>query len=466
MVAKIITFLRNLNFTDVPESKLRPVYYPPIYRRSFVFGCYVYLIGILLQILFIIFFLITGLHYLTLFNILIALVWVVVYLFQRGGLFTQGYVLSMLAIISHATVCVATIGWQSGFQYYLIIPPVLLFLVPWSTTFKGIVASVYYLVYLTLFILSSKIAPQVQLGQYALIVFYQFNILAISVLLALAAFFYYKIAQKSEKKIYKEHKNTVIALKDRDQALKRLKDELSEATEYVRKILPHPIVDGSIRTNWRFIPSTSLGGDAFGYHKVDQDHFAVYLIDVSGHGVGAALLSASVINVVRSQSLPKTDFKDPVQVLKALNLAFPSDANKDMFFTIWYGVFNINSRELTYASAGHPPAILCDETSSCDCQINLLKTPNFVVGGMDGTDYVKDKCKILDGNTLYIFSDGVYEVEKPDGTNWHFNEFVNFIKKVKTDGQAVMDRLYDYVRRKGKSDNLEDDFTIVEVVFG
>jgi sigma-B regulation protein RsbU (phosphoserine phosphatase) len=88
-----------------------------------------------------------------------------------------------------------------------------------------------------------------------------------------------------------------------------------------------------------------------------------------------------------------------------------------------------------------------------------------VVGGIEGTTYVKEKCQIPEGNTLYIFSDGVYEVEKPDGTNWHFNEFVNFIKKVKTDGQVVMDRLYEYVKRKGKSGNIEDDFTIVEVVF-
>ena len=61
---------------------------------------------------------------------------------------------------------------------------------------------------------------------------------------------------------------------------------------------------------------------------------------------------------------------------------------------------------------------------------------------------------------------GFTKSKSQTGTNWHFNEFVNYIKKVKTDGQAVMDQLYDYVRRKGKSDNIEDDFTIVEVVFG
>ena len=62
---------------------------------------------------------------------------------------------------------------------------------------------------------------------------------------------------------------------------------------------------------------------------VDKEHFAIYLIDVSGHGVGAALLSISVINVLRSQSLTKTDFKDPGQVLRSLNLTFPSESNKD-----------------------------------------------------------------------------------------------------------------------------------------
>ena len=105
------------------------------------------------------------------------------------------------------------------------------------------------------------------------------------------------------------------------------------------------------------------------------------------------------------------------------------------------------------------------ENPSCECHVNLLKTPNFVVGGIESSTYVKAKCTVPVGNTLYVFSDGVYEVEKSDGTTWRFNDLVNFIKKVKTDGQAVMDRLLDYVRREAKSDTFEDDFTILEVVF-
>jgi sigma-B regulation protein RsbU (phosphoserine phosphatase) len=245
-----------------------------------------------------------------------------------------------------------------------------------------------------------------------------------------------------------------------------LNQELADAADYVRTILPKPITEGPIRTDWRFIPSTSLGGDAFGYHMVDENHFAIYLIDVSGHGVGAALLSVSVMNVLRSQSLPNTDFKDPEQVLEALNIAFPGEENNDMFFTIWYGVYKKSTRELTYASGGHPPAILFDQTPNGDYHATQLRTPNYIIGGMADGVYQKKDCLIGERNTLYIFSDGVYEIKKSDGSMWRFDEFANFMNSVKTGGQSILDRLYNYAKNLGNSDTFEDDFTIVEVAFG
>ena len=68
---------------------------------------------------------------------------------------------------------------------------------------------------------------------------------------------------------------------------KNLAAELAEAAEYVKSLFPAPLT-GDVSADWRFIPSTQLGGDAFGYHWLDADHFAMYLLDVCGHGVGAA----------------------------------------------------------------------------------------------------------------------------------------------------------------------------------
>ncbi len=110
----------------------------------------------------------------------------------------------------------------------------------------------------------------------------------------------------------------------------------------IKSLLPIPIENGNIKISWVHESSMQLGGDAFDYWWIDDNHFAIYLLDVCGHGVGvgSALLSIAVVNVLRARALANTDFSNPIQVLKALNEAFPMENHKDMFFTIWYGVFN------------------------------------------------------------------------------------------------------------------------------
>ena len=268
-----------------------------------------------------------------------------------------------------------------------------------------------------------------------------------------------------EEKVALRTKELQEALTERNQALAYLNQELAEAAEYVRSILPHPISQGEIRVDWKFIPSTSLGGDAFGYYWLDEDHFVIYLIDVSGHGVGAALLSASVMNALRSQSLPDTDFKYPEQVLASLNDSFPGEQNNDMFFTIWYGVYNKSTRELTYASGGHPPALLLERTNSVDSVATFLRTANSVIGAMSDVTYKKDKHLVRGQTTLYIFSDGVYEVEKSDGSMWRFMEFADFMNKVESGRQSRLDCLHRHAENIRSQNRFEDDFTIVEVTF-
>ena len=107
------------------------------------------------------------------------------------------------------------------------------------------------------------------------------------------------------------HSESYVRLLQRNQAYEKLEEnqdilnaELKEAAAYVTSLLPEPLND-TIKTSWRFIPSTQLGGDAFGYHWLDNDNFALYLLDVCGHGVGAALLSISLVNVLRIPILAK-----------------------------------------------------------------------------------------------------------------------------------------------------------------
>ena len=241
-----------------------------------------------------------------------------------------------------------------------------------------------------------------------------------------------------------------------------LASELALAADYVISLLPGPITEGPVQTRWRYFPSTQLGGDCFGYHWIDQDHFAMYLLDVCGHGVGAALLSVSALNALRAQTLPDTDFRIPDRVLASLNDAFQMQDHNDLYFTIWYGVYNRSAREIRYASGGHPPAILiagAGETSQ-------LITQNFFIGGMSDSTYESGAVSLPAGPArLYIFSDGAYEVGKPGRVMWTLEELQSYLLPDPPDEAQEIDGLYRFLQGMRGQATLDDDFSMLKVSF-
>ncbi len=246
---------------------------------------------------------------------------------------------------------------------------------------------------------------------------------------------------------------------------KALSAELAEAADYVRSILPEPVKVPPIQTEWRFIPSTQLGGDAFAYHWIDDDHFCILLLDVCGHGVGAALLSISAINLIRSEALPHTDFKDPGATLSALNETFLMEKHNNMYFTIWYGIYNCKDMTLSYSSAGHPPSLLMNRRAKGAPDVQQLLTPGMVLGGMSGTKYSTKTVKLELPCTLYVVSDGTFEIALPDGTIWPFNDYVRLLTDATGAGQPVLDILEKKVREIHGPGALDDDFSIMKIDF-
>jgi serine phosphatase RsbU (regulator of sigma subunit) len=399
-------------------------------------------------------------------------IFLVSFFINRQGRHGLAFSFAFMELLFHQVAGIYYIGWESGLQYFLIyLAGLVFFNAHWKSKARFFFIAVVFTTFILLY-LFCKSSTIYTLSKPMYDLFYLTASLQTLLGLALLIYYYVQTATKAENNLKSANlqlsgKNRQIeeALSERNQALARLNQELAEAADYVRTILPQPISGNNIQTDWRFIPSTSLGGDAFGYHWLDEDHFTLYLIDVSGHGVGAALLSVSVMNALRSQSLPDTDFKDPESVLKSLNTAFPGEENNDMFFTIWYGVYNKNTRDLSYASGGHPPALLINKTNQDGLQIKNLRTPNPVIGGLPEVTFQKSKHQVKGGDTLYIFSDGVYEVEKQDGSMWQLKDFSHFMNTFKTEGKSRIDGLFQHVKRLRNSENLEDDFTIIEIAF-
>jgi sigma-B regulation protein RsbU (phosphoserine phosphatase) len=267
------------------------------------------------------------------------------------------------------------------------------------------------------------------------------------------------------------HSRGYVAQLERNEAYRRLAasekqlaDEVAQAAKYVCSLLPEPIRQSPVRVDWRFVPSTQLGGDSFGYHWLDEEHFAVYLLDVSGHGVGASLLSVSALNVLRSQSLPDTDFRDPAQVLERLDATFKMEQHDNRYFTIWYGVYSRGPRQLAYASGGHPPALLSAGPRPAAAQLKCLEAQGPPIGWDSGLPFESAVVALDPGARLFVLSDGVFEIEKTDGENWKFDEFLQFLATVPADG-GTMDHLLSHARQLHGSDVLADDFSMLELVF-
>ncbi len=272
----------------------------------------------------------------------------------------------------------------------------------------------------------------------------------------------------------RHHSKGYINLLQRNEAYQALQEsqqmlasEVAQAARYVRSLLPEKQATGSIRADWRFIPSADLGGDSFGYDWIDDDHFAFYLLDVSGHGVGAALLSVSVLNALRSQSLPQTDFRQPGQVLAALNRAFQMDEQDGLYFTIWYGIYDRTTRRIEFSGGGHPPALLLTGPTPSEASMQVLKSQGPMIGADPDMTYETDSCTVDAFGRLFLFSDGAYEITRTDGTMWPFHDFIAFMGRARAPGESdsAIKRLIDHTVRLAGTDEYQDDFSIVEFQF-
>jgi sigma-B regulation protein RsbU (phosphoserine phosphatase) len=218
------------------------------------------------------------------------------------------------------------------------------------------------------------------------------------------------------------------------------------------------LVDTAIPADWRFITCSSLGGDSFGYHWLAPDKLAIYLLDVCGHGVGAALLSVSVINTIRNQTLPGADFSLPSQVLDGLNRAFPMEKQDGKYFTIWYGVLNPETRELRYAGGGHPPAIVVHP----DGAVQRLDSPGFMIGAFPFAAYSDATATLASGSRLFVFSDGCYEVTSPAQQMMSLDEFAAILARRASHPQGL-DHVLSAVRDWQARPEFEDDFSLIEL---
>jgi sigma-B regulation protein RsbU (phosphoserine phosphatase) len=246
---------------------------------------------------------------------------------------------------------------------------------------------------------------------------------------------------------------------EKDRYLNIIHKELRSAADYVLSLLPSPIKCGDIISDWVFVPSRSLGGDAFGYKQIDDSKFAFYLLDVCGHGVRSALHSVSIINTINFEIMPNMEYLDPAKALSELNNRFQMAEHNDLFFSIIYCVYDRNTRVLKYSGGGHPPALSIDKSG----EKILLKSTNRIMGFLPNTEFHSDTIQIGESSDIYLYSDGVYEYKSKDGKRGDYEDLFEYIVENRGLTEHELQCIYKNSLNKNSSTALSDDFSILKI---
>jgi serine phosphatase RsbU (regulator of sigma subunit) len=168
------------------------------------------------------------------------------------------------------------------------------------------------------------------------------------------------------------------------------------------------------------------------------------------------------MNVLRAHSLPGVDFADPAAVLSAANARFQMDNHGGLYFSIWYGVFDVATRILTFGCAGQHPAFLVTPGQGAPAPL-WVKSP--AIGMSPNWPYRRADVAVPPGARLHLFSDGAFEILTPDGQQRTIQDFLPLLAQPPVAGLAEPERLLRAVRGLAGPGPLDDDVCLLTLDF-
>jgi phosphoserine phosphatase RsbU/P len=233
------------------------------------------------------------------------------------------------------------------------------------------------------------------------------------------------IGVQSDVTVEKQAKDELQKANERLEAARlQTKRELEAAGVVQRSLLPvelRPIP--GYHFAFKFRPCSDVGGDYLNVLPLDESHLAVYILDVAGHGVASALLSVTLSHMLSAfpdrsflyqastESPGSYSITPPAEVALRLNRHFLANPGALQFFTMIYGVLDINSSEFRYVSAGHLSPIHFPRG-----QAPVIREAGGVPAGLlPAATYEEHSLTLQSGDRLYFCTDGIYEAETPSG---------------------------------------------------
>lgn len=244
----------------------------------------------------------------------------------------------------------------------------------------------------------------------------------------------------------------------------QLEAELEIAREVQGRLFPaSPPELGDLEVLGVCRPARAVSGDFFDYVQLDDGRLVISFGDVSGKGISAALVMASLHSIVRTQvALLSSGGSQGLEraaslVVERANLQLCEGTAPEKFSTLFFGAYDPNSGTLTYSNAGHLPPLLLR-----DGEIRSLEINGMIVGAFPHAEYSAASLALKSGDTLVAYTDGVTEPENAQGEEYGEERLRQAVScRAGRALQSVIEDVMDDVVRWTGDSTLQDDMTML-----
>ena len=247
----------------------------------------------------------------------------------------------------------------------------------------------------------------------------------------------------------------------------RMTRDLEAAAKIQQSLLPSSLpTTPRAAFAWKYLPCEELAGDFLNCFSLDDDHVALFVVDVSGHGVPSSLLSVAVGRNLAPDAgdssllVRKTDanthvITPPAEVLAHLNRRYPMEGQGNLYFTMVYAILNLRTLELRYASAGHEAMVHVPAGKPP----RMLPAEGFAIGWMEDVEYTEVKVQLGVGDRLYLYSDGIPEALDAELEEYGDERMMELMHRCKDESiddsvVTICDEILKWCRVNGPKDDI------------
>ncbi|MFI5251931.1 MAG: PP2C family protein-serine/threonine phosphatase [Bacteroidota bacterium] len=238
----------------------------------------------------------------------------------------------------------------------------------------------------------------------------------------------------------------------------RLETEVKIAQEIQTSLLPSP----NLSTGWCdasgvMNPAAEVAGDYFDMIQVSEYQVAIVVADVTGHGVGAGILSSMTKSALRLQLQHDPS---PAMVLKNLNTTLFDLSNEKTFVTCAYGLFDHRAKTVSLSTAGHPPILRHEKSSNT---LKQIRTSNPGLGMRREGEFAETQIPLQSGDSYLFYTDGVTEAMNAKNDQFGGAKLEQIVAQDFTSAQTLCDRIQSELTAFTGSKSFQDDVTVVGV---